>query len=134
MMVHFPIAIILLGMLFEAASLYYKKEEWLRKASLYLLVAGALAAVAAFVTGYFLTEEPTGGGIAEVFELHETLAIITLSLIIITAGLRVYGEMKGKNSPVLKRTALVTYALAAVSVAWTGYLGGTMVYEYMTAL
>ena len=54
MIVHFPVAIIFIGFLFDLSSLFITKEKCLSKMGLYLEVIGMFAAIAAFGTGFFL--------------------------------------------------------------------------------
>ena len=51
MIVHFPIALLIIAVLFNFISLFFKKHEWLSMAALSLYILGTLSAVAAFITG-----------------------------------------------------------------------------------
>ena len=78
MIVHFPIALITVGFLAEVVSLFFKSEKCLSKTGFYLMILGALAAIAAWSTGQLFTSEPSQGEIVRVFEKHETGALITM--------------------------------------------------------
>ena len=54
MIVHFPIALITVGFLADVFSLFFKNEKCLSKTGFYLMVMGALSAIAAWSTGQFL--------------------------------------------------------------------------------
>jgi len=134
MIVHFPIALIITGFLADVFSLFLRSEKCLSKAGFYLMVLGALAAIAAWTTGQLFTNEPAQGEILSVFEKHETGAIITMILMIIGAGLRIYLVRSKKEDTSLKWVVFIIYLLAVGTVSFTGLMGGTMVYKYMLSL
>lgn len=134
MIVHFPIALITIGFIADVVYLFFKSENCLSKTGFYLMVLGALAAIAAWSTGQLFTNEPSQGGIVKVFERHETGALITMILMIIGASLRIYLAAGGKENTNLKWAVFVLYLLAFGTVTYTGFMGGTMVYNYMIGL
>ena len=134
MIVHFPVALITVGFLAEVVSLFFKSEKCLSKTGFYLMILGALSAVAAWSTGQLFTNEPTQGAIVEIFENHETAALITMLLMITGALFRIYLVVKKKEETPLKWIAFGIYCLAFAAVTFTGYMGGTMVYNYMMSL
>jgi uncharacterized membrane protein len=134
MIVHFPIALITVGFLAEVASLFFKSEKCLSKTGFYLMILGALAAVAAWSTGQLFTSEPTQGEILSVFEKHETGALITMILMVIGATFRIWLMVKKKEETELKWVAFGIYFLAFAAVTVTGFMGGTMVYNFMMSL
>ena len=130
MLVHFPIALVIIGYIAELASLIFKKELCLSKFSLYLLITGTLAAIATWLSGVLFTPEMAGVA-GSVKESHELFAFVTILLLIITSVVRliiVFGKKENKN---LKWIAFCLYGLAALTVSFTGYLGGSLVYNYM---
>lgn len=131
MIVHFPIALITVGFIADVASLFFRKEKCLSKTGFYLMILGALAAVAAWSTGQLFTVEPTQGAIVEVFEKHETGAIVTMIMMLLGASFRIWLNVKEKEETQLKWVAFALYLIAFVAVTVTGYMGGTMVYNYM---
>jgi uncharacterized membrane protein len=134
MIVHFPVALILVGFLAEVASLIFKGEKSLSKTAFYLLILGALSAIAAWSTGQLFTNEPTQGAIVGIYEKHETAALITMLLMITGAALRIFLVMTKKEETLLKWIAFGLYFLAFAAVSFTGYVGGIMVYDYMMGL
>ena len=134
MIVHFPIALILTGFLADVVSLFFRNEKCLSKAGFYLMVLGAVSAIAAWTTGQLFTNEPGQGEILSIFEKHETGAIITMILMIIGAGLRIYLVRSKKEETSLKWVVFVIYLLAVGAVSFTGLMGGTMVYKYMMSI
>jgi uncharacterized membrane protein len=134
MIVHFPIALITAGFFADVAFLFFKNEKCLSKAGFYLMVIGALAAIAAWSTGQLFTSEPTEGEIANVFARHETGALITMILMIIGATVRIFLVVKKRDETSLKWVVFAIYFLAFAAVTFTGFMGGTMVYNYMMSL
>ena len=133
MSVHFPIALIMLGFLAEVLSLIYKDQLWLKKAAFYLLLLGTVSAVTAFLTGEFLTDELKGEA-AELKENHEVFAKITMYVMIAASLLKLYFVYKKLEESSAKWIVFFLYAIAFISVGITGYLGGSLVYDYMIGL
>ena len=130
MVVHFPIAIIMVGFLADLASLLFKKEKCLSTMGSYLEVLGVLAAIVAFGTGYFLTGEvPEEAG--PLREQHELFATLTLVTIILAAFFRILIVYLKKEETNLKYVAMGIFFLSFVFVGITGYLGGLLVINYM---
>ena len=134
MIVHFPIALITIGFVAEVFSLFFRSEKCLSRTGFYLMVLGTLAAIAAWSTGQLFTNEPTQGEIVGVFAKHETGALITMILMIIGTVFRIWLVLKKQEESQLKWLAFGFYLLGFAAVTFTGYMGGTMVYNYMMAL
>lgn len=134
MVVHFPIALITVGFLAEVLSLFFRSEKALSKTGFYLLLLGTLSAVVAWGTGQLFTNEPAQGEIVSYFSKHETGALITMILLIISSAFRVWQLVKRKDETMLKWISFGFYFLAFAAVTYTGLMGGTMVYNFMMAL
>ena len=134
MIVHFPIALIMAGFLAEVLSLFFKSEKCLSKSGFYLMILGTLAAIAAWSTGQLFTNEPTQGAVMPVFERHETGALITMVIMIICSAFRIYLVVNRKEETMLKWVAFGIYFLGFSAVAFTGYMGGAMVYDFLMPL
>jgi uncharacterized membrane protein len=134
MVVHFPIALITAGFLADVVYLFFKNEKWLTKAGYYLMILGALSAVAAWSTGQLFTAEPTQGEIVKVFERHEAGGFITMILMVLGSAFRIWLVSRNREETDLKWIAFGLYLLAFAAVTFTGFMGGTMVYNYMMAL
>lgn len=134
MIVHFPIALIIVGFIADVSSLFFKSEKCLSKTGFYLMVLGALAAVAAWLSGQLFTTSPQQGEILKVFEKHETGALITTIIILVGALLRIYLVANKKEETSLKWVVFCLYLLGFLGVSFTGLMGGTMVFNYMMAL
>lgn len=133
MLVHFPIALVMLGFIAEIASIYFKKEVCLSRLGFYLLIIGTLSALIALVTGTFFTSDMTGSA-GKIQETHELFAWITLSTLLATSVLRILLQFKKEENAGLKWVAFILYGLGAISVSITGFYGGTLVYDYMMSL
>jgi len=133
MLVHFPIALITVGFLFDILSLAFKKEPCLSKAGFWLQVFGMAGAVFAFGTGYFLTN-PMEGDAGIMREKHELFATLALITIILTTLFRIVAIYLDKKTSGVRYTLLGLYFISTILISITGYLGGTLVMEYMIGL
>jgi uncharacterized membrane protein len=131
MIVHFPIAVITVGFIAEVVSLFFTGEKCLSKTGFYLMILGSLAAIAGWASGHLFTEAPTQGEILKVFLNHKTGALVTMVLIIIGTLFRIWLIIEKKEETHLKWIAFGFYLLAFAAVTFTGYMGGTMVYNFM---
>jgi uncharacterized membrane protein len=134
MIVHFPIALITVGFLADVVFLFFKDEKCLSKTGFYLMVLGALAAVAAWSTGHLFTSEPDEGEIVKTFLRHETGALITMIIMVIGALIRIYLVIKKAEDTNLKWLVFVLYLLGFGAVTFTGFMGGSMVYNFMLSI
>lgn len=133
MVVHFPIAIIMVGFFADILSLFFKKEKCLSTMGFYLEILGVLAAIVAVGTGYFLTT-PMDGEAGAMREKHELFAFLTLGTIIVAAFFRILLVYLKKEETQLKFVALGIFFLSFIFVSITGYLGGTLVFEYLVGI
>ena len=131
MIVHFPIALLTVGFIAEVVSLFFKNEKCLSKTGFYLMVLGTLSAVAAWSTGQLFTDHPTEGEISTIFEKHATGALITMILMIICSLFRIWIMIQKKEETNLKWISLGFYFLGFVAVAYTGLMGGSIVFNFM---
>ncbi|MBN2637669.1 MAG: DUF2231 domain-containing protein [Bacteroidales bacterium] len=130
MIVHFPIALLLTGLLFDTIGLFAKKTFY-SKVGFYLLVLGALGTVVAFLTGHFagsgITEQ---GALKQALETHENAAELTIWIVSITATFRILLELFKKYKGIFKAAAFVLFLASAMAIARTGYYGGELVYKH----
>ncbi|MBK6963354.1 MAG: DUF2231 domain-containing protein [Bacteroidales bacterium] len=133
MLVHFPIALVIAGFGFELAYLLFKGEICFSKAGFYLLILATVAAGFAWLSGYFLTGEMAGTA-GEVKESHELSATITTVLLIAATVVRLFVQKAGNHNSPVKWFSFALYGLAAIAVSIAGFLGGSLVYEYMLPL
>ncbi len=130
MIIHFPIALLLVGFLAEVVGFILKKE-FFTKAAFYLLILGTLGVVAAYITG-----DIAGDGVSETgqlknaLETHEHAAQLTLWLMVGAAIIRIALVWMKKFDGVFKYVALVLFLAGTLSVVRTGYYGGELVYKH----
>jgi uncharacterized membrane protein len=132
MLVHFPIALVLIGFLAEVLSFFMKSELALVKVGFYLLLVGTISSAVTWLSGILFTADMSGSA-GEIREIHELFAGVTVVLLITALILRVFALRTPQNS-ILKWTAFLCYFLATISVAITGFYGGSLVYNYMMPL
>ena len=131
MIVHFPVALLAVGFLADVISLFFsKKEPCLSKLGFYLMILGTLGAVAGYFTGEYFTQEMTGAA-GELKENHELFAKITMYVMIAASALRIFTVLTKKDNGFMKWVVFAMYAIGTASVAYTGFLGGSLVYNFM---
>ena len=133
MMVHFPIAIITVGFFADLLSLFTRKELCLTRMGYWLELIGMIAVVGAFVTGYFFTT-PMEGEAGQARDQHELFALFTLFAILIAVFFRILLHYLKKEDTPLKWISLLLFFASFILVSITGYLGGTLVINYMIGL
>ena len=130
MIVHFPIALLIVGFLFDAISLFTKKE-FFTTAGLYLIILGTLGAAAAFFTGL-----NAGSGISETgslkqaLETHAGAAELALWIMAIAAVVRIILVIVKKYAGGFKYAALFLSLIGVLAIARTGYYGGELVFRH----
>lgn len=130
MIVHFPIALLIVGFLFDIAGSITKRESFTQTA-FYLIILGALGVIAAFITGdqagSGITEE---GALKQALENHEDAATLTIWIVSIVAAFRIALVLLKKFKGVLKMVSLALFLIAVLAIARTGYYGGELVYKH----
>lgn len=132
--VHFPIALLTLGMALALLHQVWKKEEWewLERASLWLLWIGTLSAGAAVGLGILAEETvPHVPAAWEVLEEHEELAFWTFGLFAVLSIIRISLRKKWyalENK--WKILFLAGWGVALGVLFATAQHGGELVYDY----
>lgn len=127
--VHFPIALALVGAFFTGLGLLRRRERWISYGQLSILV-GWLGVIAAVITGLIdQSRAPQDANVTAVINQHITAGVALL----ISLGLALYWPLR--NGRLLKEgqarwgyLALLVLTVALVFV--TGWLGGKLVYHY----
>lgn len=133
--VHFPIALVTVGFLFDLAYLVYKKEVCLTKTGYYLQILGMLGAIAAWGTGYFIAGTTQMEGEAmQAKELHETFATISLVTVILATIARLILVYQKTDNTLFKFIPFGLSLLSVVMILITGYLGGKLVIDFMIGI
>lgn len=128
MVIHFPIALLIVAFLSELIGVLSKKQ-FFTNASFYLLILGSLGALVAYVSGSYTGDGITNGMFQELIEMHEKAGLITLSLAICTTLFKIviyYFKIKKVWTPLV---SLVLLGILVIAVARTAYLGGQLVFK-----
>ena len=126
MVVHFPIALALLGCLLEFISLIRKKDFCCGEVLLYFATVSALVAI---TTGSLFTPNFTIEKLAEAKDIHSDFAGMTVMMLCIASVLYLLKYFWKKYTPTLRKIGFFFYLLGAFCVGITGYLGGVLVYN-----
>ncbi|WP_341906767.1 DUF2231 domain-containing protein [Fluviicola taffensis] len=129
MVIHFPIALLMVGFLSEGISLF-SKNEFFKKASFYLLILGTLGAIVAFLSGRYASEGMTDGMFQEPLGMHEEAAFVTLSLAIANVIFKTVFYFINYQKSWVKWVSFTLFGFLIGSVARTGYLGGELVFKH----
>jgi uncharacterized membrane protein len=130
MIVHFPIALLLIGFLSEVVGLITRKK-FFSDAAFLLLVTGALGAVAAVLTGSYAAgglEE--GGTLKQAVDIHEEAAELAMWLAVAAAAFRIFLVIVKKHAGLLRYAAVFLFLVAVLAVARAGYYGGELVFKH----
>lgn len=135
LIVHFPIALLVLAVLFDAASLIFKEENWLGKATLALYATGTLGLIASFLSGRQAVETVSITGDAiPVVASHEDWALYTLIYFLVFTGIRFVTRWKQLEKGFVP-PVLVIFAIVGTGMLWyTGELGAKLVYKHGVAV
>lgn len=123
--VHFPIALFVAALMFEAISLIGKRESF-HQAAKYVFIFAALVTPVAVQTGLWeLHKHQLHHPVAET---HEHFAFYTLGVSLFTLTLLFFEK---KVSAKLSRSIfLILLSIVVVLVLTTAYNGGRLVFEY----
>lgn len=129
-MVHFPIALALVGALFAALGLLRRNQGWWRYGQISLLLAG-LGTLAAGITGLVdQAQAPQDPAVAALINAHITAGI----LLGVAVGLALYWPLRNKHLSAGDGPArwgyLALLAVIVVLVLVEGRLGGQLVYDF----
>ena len=133
MLVHFPIALITVGFVFDLLAMIRKNDPFLSKTGYWLEILGMAGAVFAFGTGYFFTS-PMEGEAVVMREKHELYATISLISIIVSTLFRMVCNYLDKTTAGIRYVQLALFFISLVFISFTGFLGGNLVMDYMIGL
>jgi uncharacterized membrane protein len=123
-----PTALLLLAVLFEIASLIWKRES-LRNAGYWTLLAGAVGGVLAVLSGLQAEDHiQHGEAIHEIMETHEKLALTTLGIFAVLAVWRLIRERKMLGTE--RALALVLGLVGLGFMVATAREGGELMFEH----
>lgn len=133
MLVHFPIALALLGMLLESLSMY-KPDKFHYPCGEILLYFATLSAILAATAGSLFTPDFTLPQLAEAKNIHSTFAGIAVTLLCIASACYAGRYFLKRYSNSIRKVGFVFYLFAAIMVSVTGFLGGVLVYNDLLKL
>lgn len=133
MLVHFPIVLIMIGFLAQLLSLIFKDKGCFKDVAKWLIYLGTIAAVAGYISGEYFTKELTGEA-GELKENHELFAKIAMWLMVGASALSLYLSYAKNPESKLNWIVFFLTLAAAVSVGIAGFLGGSLVYNFMIGL
>jgi uncharacterized membrane protein len=135
MLVHFPIALLIVGFLADITGEFYKKEKCLHKIGFILQILGTLGVIAAFITGdNFTNWEAFQGATKDAFELHQDAAILTIWIAIVAVLVRILIMMMQRFTGWTKWVTLLLYFAAVVAIGYTGLMGGNLVLNFLMGI
>jgi uncharacterized membrane protein len=121
-LVHFPIALIFVSVLFDVLSLR-KQSIALLRAAYYTVIVAAIAAVPTIATGFLAWQlQFEGKGLKGNLKLHMILAICSSILIWFVCWLHVKEQRNPRASSLALRLSVEVVAVAITML--TGHLGG----------
>jgi uncharacterized membrane protein len=127
--IHFPIALLIIGFLTELVSLFLMKP-FFKQMAFYLLLLGTFGTVVSYLSGDAAGEGMEGGSLGRAIELHEEAATIALWLTITTAVLYLLVFIFKYNRKWVRVVSVLLFACVVGAIARTGYLGGQLVYKH----
>lgn len=128
MLVHFPIALTLLGVLFAAFKIF-KPNKFTYPCGEYILYFATVSAIFAAIAGGLFTPNFTNPVLVQAENIHSTFAGITVTFLCIASAFYLAHRFNKKHSDKLHKAGFAFYVLAALSVSVTGFLGGVIVYN-----
>ena len=128
--VHTPIALIIVGALFELVGRALDSEWW-RKAAFAMLIVGVLGAVVAVSSGGPAGDRAEHQGVSEqAVDAHEDIAKISLWLGLAAVLTRAVAGRLGAARAAVAALALLLHLATATTVGIAGYRGGKLVFEH----
>jgi uncharacterized membrane protein len=121
-LIHFPIALFIIGVLFDFLA-QWRKQHLLAAAAYYNLLVAAIATIPVVVTGILAWQwELEGQKLKGILLMH--LLMGCLSTVLIWVVWFIHTRTRRKQQEVLPGYRLPIEAVAAFIVALTGHLGG----------
>ena len=128
--VHFPIALAFVALLFEALS---RVRRWrnLEPAAALLVVLAALAAVATVLTGSLAADSAVvPRAAASLLDHHEELGESAMWVLLVLAAVRILMARMRWFGGWAAWLFLLAFAVAVGMVGWNGHLGGELVFDH----
>ena len=121
-LIHFPIALFIIGVLFDFLS-HWKNQRLLAAAAYYNLLVAAIATLPVVVSGILAWQwELEGQKLKGILLMHLVMGCVSTVLIWVVWS--IHTKTRRKQQAVLPGYRLPIEAVAVVIVALTGHLGG----------
>ena len=132
LIVHFPIALVIVAAGLEVIAWIFNKAA-LHRAALVNLIAATIIAIPVILAGLAAEEAVFALDPAhETLEIHETLAFVSMGILILLSVWAIIGYRRWDDkAPMLFLIALL---IAAGSIGATGYFGGELVFKHGIAV
>ncbi len=128
--VHFPIALTFVALLFEAIA-RFRRWRSLEPAAALLVVLAALAAVATVLTGSLAADAAVvPRAAAGILDHHEELGETAMWVLVVLAAIRLLMVRMRWYGGWAAWLFLVAFAVAVGMVGWNGHLGGELVFDH----
>jgi len=136
LIVHFPIALLITGIVVDIARMFIQKHIWLDKTMLLLYATGTAGLIAAYITGQQAVDTVTFTGEAiQSVAIHEDWAMYTSIFFILFTFLRFLGFQKSWEDSLGIRSAMTITAIIGGGMLWyTGEIGAKMVFKHGVAV
>ena len=128
MVVHFSIALVIVGFVIDFFYIFVAKKDWRRTSSLFLMILAALAVFLSWFTGEYYSRSYDGVG-RDVKDEHELFSWITMCVFGAAVAVRFLAIYLKKNPAFFKYLYIVLMLSAVMAIGYCGYLGGNLVYE-----
>lgn len=129
MLIHFPIALLIVGFISELTGTVCKKT-FFNQAAFYLLILGTFGTVAAYLSGDAAGEGMEEGALGNAIGMHHEAAVMTLWLATITSLVYSTLTFLKYQKQWSKLTRILLFALLIAAVSRTAFLGGQLVYRH----
>jgi uncharacterized membrane protein len=129
MVVHFPIALLMVGFLSELIAFFYHKT-FFHQSAFYLLILGTAGTIVSYLVGNAAGEGIEEGSLKKALVLHEQAGTISLWLTVINAAIYLAIYFFKYDKSWLKIISVLLFACVIGAIAKTGYLGGKLVYKH----
>ncbi len=127
MFVHFPLALLSVGLLFDILG-YFLKKQSLTSAGWWCFSLGVLSAIVTVITGLQAEGTVTVSGEAEkMLENHEHFQITSTIVFVV---LWIWRSLTREKTPKLAIIYFVISAIAVAAIIYGAHYGGELVYEY----
>jgi uncharacterized membrane protein len=128
--IHFPIALSLVAILFEFLA-RHPRVRGLEPSAALLMALAALGSVAAVLSGQAAHDEAVvPAAVVPIIERHEELGELAMWLLLAVAAVRLVLGWRGWFKGIVPWAYLALAAVAAGVVGYNGYLGGKMVFDH----